>query len=215
MNRTWNSFLVSFINGVVLLLPITITIALIRFIVKQVNNILLNPLLGFFAPFAKGGQHVYVVKTLIFLAVIACIAFIGWCARILVVNRTFAFGERLLGKVPILGKIYTAVKQISSAFLGHGKTIFKQVVLIEYPRKGVYSIGFTTGTSKGEITQRIGERGVNVFVPTTPNPTSGVFLVVPREGIQFLRMSVEEGMKLIVSGGSISPPFDDGGEEEE
>ena len=109
-----------------------------------------------------------------------------------------------------MGKIYNAIKQISSAFIGQGKTIFKEVVLIEYPRKGINSIGFTTGPSKGEINSVLGKKGysgVNVFVPTTPNPTSGIFMVFPKEDVQFLEMSVEDGMKLVVSGGSVSPEY--------
>jgi len=106
-----------------------------------------------------------------------------------------------------MGKIYNAVKQISSAFLGQGKTIFKQVVLLEYPRKGLYSLGFTTGVTKGELKYVHQKNSVNVFIPTTPNPTSGMFIVVPKDEIRFLKMSVEDGMKLIVSGGAVSPEF--------
>ena len=132
---------------------------------------------------------------------------IGWTAKILVVNRFFSLGEKTLIKVPLVGRIYNAVKQISSAFLGHGKTIFKQVVLVEYPRKGIYSLGFTTGVSKGEIKDAMRRSCVNVFLPTTPNPTSGFFLVIPKEEIRFMKMSVEEGMKLVVSGGSVTPSY--------
>ena len=108
-------------------------------------------------------------------------------------------------KVPFMGKIYAASKQIFSAVIGQGKTIFKQVVLIEYPRKGLYSIGFTTGTAKGEVKEALDANGINVFIPTTPNPTSGMLIIMPRDNIKFLKMSVEEGMKMVVSGGSVSP----------
>ena len=128
-------------------------------------------------------------------------------AKILVINRTFSFGERVLLNVPIIGRVYKSVKQISSAFIGQGKTIFKQVVLVEYPRKGIYSLGFTTGVSKGEIKDAMGRSSINVFLPTTPNPTSGYFLVIPKDEIRFLKMSVEEGMKLVVSGGSVTPHY--------
>ncbi|MFH1552334.1 MAG: DUF502 domain-containing protein [Candidatus Omnitrophota bacterium] len=211
MKKVWNKFFVNFINGIVLLLPVVVTVALIRFLVVTLNNIVLEPLLRFFPPVGRV-QHVHIAKTLIFLIVIFAITFIGWGAKILFINRVFSLGERMLLKVPIMGRIYNAAKQIFSAFFGQGKTIFKQVVLVEYPRKGLYSIGFTTGTTKGEMREAIGQSGINIFVPTTPNPTSGVFLVVPKENIHFLKMSVEEGMKLVVSGGSVSPPFrsDDG-----
>jgi uncharacterized membrane protein len=204
MKKAWNSALVYFFNGIVLLLPIVVTAALIRFFVISLNNVVLEPLLKFFLPIA-GGMRVYAAKTLIFLIVILAVAAIGWGAKIIVINRLFSLGERLLLKVPVMGRVYNAAKQIFSAFFGQGKTVFKQVVMVEYPRKGVYSIGFSTGVSKGEISEVLGEEGVNVFVPTTPNPTSGVFLVVPRKDVHFLNMGIEDGMKLVVSGGSVSP----------
>ena len=209
LKKIWNKILVSFFNGVVLLLPITVTIALIRFLVLKVNSIILNPIMRSFKPIVGEALNAYVAKSLIFFLVIFAIAFIGWGAKILVINRVFSFGEKAFLRVPVLGRIYNAAKQIFSAFLGQGKTIFKQVVLIEYPRKGLYSIGFTTGTTKGEIKEALEGGTINVFVPTTPNPTSGVFLVVPRENIRFLKMSIEEGMKLIVSGGSVTPEVEE------
>ena len=162
--------------------------------------------MGFLAPKVAGPQRIYIAKALIFFVVLFAVALIGWGAKILVIKRTFLIGERLLLKVPFMGRIYNAAKQIFSAFLGQGKTIFKQVVLVEYPRKGLYCIGFTTGTVKGEIKESLGQSGINVFIPTTPNPTSGLFLIVPRENIHFLKMTVEDGMKLVISGGSVAPP---------
>jgi uncharacterized membrane protein len=211
MKKMWNSALMYFVNGVVLLLPVALTVGLVRFLVLALNNVILEPLLGLFAPVAAG-TRVYIAKTLIFLFVIAVVTAIGWGAKIIVINRLFSLGERLLLKVPVMGRIYNAAKQIFSAFFGQGKTIFKQVVMIEYPRKGIYSVGFTTGVSRGEIRKTMGDTSVNVFIPTTPNPTSGMFLVVPRSEVHFLRMSVEDGMKLVVSGGSVTPPMEDGGE---
>ena len=205
--KIWNSFLVSFANGMVILLPVAITVAIIRFIVMKLNDIVLDPLVKIFTPITLSAHRVYAAKTVVFLAAIVAVAIIGWGARVLVINRFFSLGERLLIQVPIMGRVYNAIKQISSAFLGQGKTIFKQVVLVEYPRKGIYSIGLTTGVSKGEIKESIGASGINVFLPTTPNPTSGFFLVIPKDEIKFLKMSVEDGMKLIVSGGSVSPPY--------
>ncbi|MFH1836993.1 MAG: DUF502 domain-containing protein [Candidatus Omnitrophota bacterium] len=197
--------IINFFNGVALLLPITVTTALIWFLVLKVNDVVFNPIMRLFEPIVGRALNAYVAKSLIFLIVVFTVALIGLGAKVLVVNRIFSFGEKLFLKVPIMGRIYNAFKQIFSAFIGHGKTIFKQVVLIEYPRKGLYSVGFTTGIAKGEIKESLGGSHINVFVPTTPNPTSGLFLIVPKEDIKFLKMSVEEGMKLIISGGSVSP----------
>jgi len=210
MKKTvWNKFFIGFFNGVVILMPIIITVILIKFLVIKVNDIVLEPFLRLISAGGADISRVYFAKGLILIGVVFFIAVIGWAARILFINRVFSWGERILIKVPIMGRIYNAVKQISSAFLGQGKTIFKQVVMVEYPRKGLYSLGFTTGTSKGELRTALGRSGINVFVPTTPNPTSGIFIVVPKEEVRFLKMSVEDGMKLVVSGGSFTPLYMD------
>jgi len=213
MKKTWNRLLVDFFNGVVILLPITVTVILVRFLVVQVNNIVLNPIMKCFAPIIMGFHRIYVVKTLIFLIVISLITMIGWGAKILVVKRFFAHGEKFFIKLPFLGRIYNAAKQVFSALLGQGTTAFKQVVMLEYPRKGIFSLGFLTSPTKGEIEKILANENINVFVPTTPNPTSGIFLIVPREEVHFLKMSVEEGMKLIVSGGAVSPSYISGDDE--
>jgi uncharacterized membrane protein len=210
MRKVLNKLLMYFFNGIVLLLPVAVTVALLRFLFLSLNNLVLDPLLGFFAPL-EGGLRVYMAKTIIFLAVVLVVSSIGWGARIIFINRIFSLGESILLRVPVMGRIYNAAKQIFTALFGQGKTIFKQVVLVEYPRKGLYSVGFTTGVTKGEI-REIVSGGVNVFVPTTPNPTSGIFIVVSKEDIHFLKMSVEDGMKLIISGGSVSPEYRPSGE---
>ncbi|MFA6636622.1 MAG: DUF502 domain-containing protein [Candidatus Omnitrophota bacterium] len=205
MGKIVNKVFVYFLNGIVLLLPIAVTVALVRFLVMSLNNLVLEPLLNLFAPLAVG-LRVYMAKSIIFLAVILAVSSIGWGARILFINRIFSLGEGILLKVPVMGRIYNAAKQIFTALFGHGRTIFKQVVLVEYPRKGIYSVGFATGVAKGEMNSNV-PGGINVFIPTTPNPTSGMFIVVPKEEICFLKMSVEDGMKLIISGGSVSPEY--------
>lgn len=205
MRRMRNSFLVNFFNGIVLLLPVAVTVMLIKFLVFKVNSIILNPLMFLFAPMVQGYLRVYIAKIFIFAIVIITVTFIGWGAKILVLNHIFSLGERLLVRVPIMGKIYSTAKQIFSAILGEGKTIFKQVVLVEYPRKGVYSLGFMTGIAKGELKSSIDGHEINIFIPTVPNPTSGVFLIVPKEELRFLKMSIEDGMKLVISGGAVSP----------
>lgn len=211
MKRILHNFFVDFFNGVVILLPVIVTVFLVKFLVLQVNNIVLNPILRCVTPIFSGFHRVYVAKALIFLIVILAITLIGLGAKILMLKRFFAQGEKLFIKVPILGRIYNAAKQVFSAILGQGKTAFKQVVMIEYPRKGIFSLGFFTGPTMGEISAILKMESINIFVPTTPNPTSGLFLVVPRKDVHFLKMTVEEGMKLIISGGAVSPPHETDG----
>ena len=96
---------------------------------------------------------------------------------------------------------------MSNAFLGQPRGIFERVALLEYPRKGIYSIGFVTSEAKEEVQHKTDKRIINIFVPTTPNPTSGVFLLVPEEELTYLDMTVEEGLKLVVSAGKVTPDY--------
>ncbi|MEW5703307.1 MAG: DUF502 domain-containing protein [Pseudomonadota bacterium] len=114
--------------------------------------------------------------------------------------------ERLLARMPVVRGIYGALKQIFEALLTHKSTAFRKVVLIEYPRRGMWALGFITGSTKGEVQNVTKERVINVFMPTTPNPTSGFLLFVPSEDVHELTMSVEDGIKMVVSGGIVTPP---------
>ncbi|MFN3076262.1 MAG: DUF502 domain-containing protein [Alphaproteobacteria bacterium] len=114
-------------------------------------------------------------------------------------------GERILARMPVIRSIYSATKQIFEAVLRQQSQAFREVVLVEYPRQGIWTIAFITGTATAEVRRAVGEEMVNIFVPTTPNPTSGFLLFVPRPTLIPLRMTVEEGIKLVVSGGIVTP----------
>jgi uncharacterized membrane protein len=117
------------------------------------------------------------------------------------------FGKSVLARMPVVRSIYGAVKQIFETVLAQQSTSFREVVLFEYPRRGIWALGFITGTTRGEPqTVAMGEEVVNVFMPTTPNPTSGFIFMLPRSEIHPLSMTVEEGLKMVVSGGIITPP---------
>jgi len=178
-----------FITGVAIIFPVAITIVIIRFLVIKVNSYILNPLVDILNlnPYL-GPYSIMIAKGFVFIAVMLIISLVGWAANIIFLRKTFRFGERIFVKIPMIGKIYSVTKEIGSAFLGRGKSFFKKVVLIEYPRKGIFSIGFLTGKD-------------------TPNPTSGFFLLVPKDEVKILDMTVEEGLKLVVSSGGIAPYF--------
>lgn len=142
---------------------------------------------------------------LVILIIISFIYLIGLFARYLFIRKTLGLVDSILYKIPIFNKIYMTMKQISNAFWGKKATIFKQVVLVQYPRKGLYTLGFLTLKAEGQIQAITHESVCNVFIPTTPNPTSGYLIMVPEEDIMYLDMSVEDGMKLIVSGGAVMP----------
>ena len=119
-------------------------------------------------------------------------------------------GERFLSRMPVVRSVYGTLKQIFETVLNQSSRSFREVVLVEYPRRGIGAIGFVTGPTQGEVQERTDEDLVNIFLPTTPNPTSGFLLFVPRKDLIHLDMTVEEGIKLVISGGIVTPksPFD-------
>ncbi len=134
------------------------------------------------------------------------LTFIGFLTAGFTGRMVMRGGERLLAQVPVVRSIYGALKQIFETVLAQQSNAFRQVVLIEYPRKEVWAIGFMTGATKGAVQATTGQEVVNVFLPTTPNPTSGFLLFEPTEKAQLLEMTVEEGLKMVVSGGIVTPP---------
>jgi len=121
------------------------------------------------------------------------------------INHLF---EGILNRLPVIRSLYGAIKQIMETVLANKSSAFRECVLIEYPRKGIWTLGFITGTSKGEVQDKTAEEVINVFVPTTPNPTSGFLLFVPAQDIIRLKMPIEDGLKLVVSGGIVTPTIE-------
>ncbi len=130
---------------------------------------------------------------------------IGWFATNFLGRLIIRISEYIVDRMPVVRTLYSAIKQIFETIMASQSTAFREVVMLEYPRRGVWSIGFITGTSEGQIQDFTESETMNVFVPTTPNPTSGYLLFVPRDELKFLDMSVEEGVKLVVSAGIITP----------
>ncbi len=206
----FRSIRTAFITGLLILLPLGVTAFTVGFVLDRIGN----PASELFFRFIDTnirelptiGISLQIVSLLI---VVSIITILGYFSRIFIGQLLFNFFERILGKVPLINLIYNTVKQIVDTFTQQQKAVFQEVVLIEYPRKGVYAIGFLTNRAKGEIQALTGEELVNVFVPTTPNPTSGFLLMLPKESVVSMRMSISDGMKLIISGGAVVPPYDD------
>ncbi len=198
-----------FLAGLVVILPGVLTIVILRFLIIKLNLfllVLLGPVTHFF-PVLKSSPYLEeAAKAGAFILVILFIILIGLAVKVIILKNFFYFFEKMFIKVPMVNKIYIALKQLSRAFLGDQLKIFGNVVLVEYPRKGLYSIGFAINKTSGEISKKMAnERLFNVFIPTTPNPTSGVFILVPEEQLTFLNITSEEALKLIVSFGKVFP----------
>lgn len=190
-------------------MPVAVTIVILQFLIVKINKLILDPVMKIYSPYLNETYLIYLTKGVVLVLFIFLVALVGLATKILVLRRVFSVGEKLFFKMPMIGKIYIAIKQISSAFLGKRRGIFKRVILLEYPRQGIYSLGFVTSKTKGEVQNKIQKEMVNVFVPTTPNPTSGVFLLVPKEEEIALDISVEDGLKLVISGGVVVPDYGD------
>ncbi len=184
----------NFIAGVVVLIPIGITLYLTLFIIKISSKVIpkeINP--NNYLPFDIPGVEI--------LIALVIITFIGWLSLSFLGKKFFELINNILKKIPILRTIYSAIGQMTESFT---KTDNKQksVVLLEYPRKGVWAVGFATKENEGLIKEKIKEDLINVFVPTTPNPTSGFLLLVPKKDLIFLDISFEQASKFIVSAGT-------------
>jgi uncharacterized membrane protein len=191
-----------FISGVLVSTPIIVTIYLVWWIITtidtKVKHILPREMqLSNYLPFEIPGVGIVVV----FMG----LTLIGALAKGFFGKYLLKIGEDIFSRMPVVRGIYGATKQISQAIFEQSSTSFKEVGMIEYPRKGLWSLCFITGATKGEVQKRTDNDVVNVFVPTTPNPTSGFLLFIPRKEIIIMDMTVEEGIKMVVSAGIVTP----------
>ncbi len=194
-----------FLSGILVTAPIALTLyiawAVITAIDDKVKNLIpAKYYLEKIIPFEIPGFGI-VIAFLIFTLIGTFAA--GFMGRLVV-----KFGEKLMERMPLIRGLHSTVKQIFQAVFERDKNSFREVVLLEYPRKGIWSLGFVTGVTKGHVQKETKEEVLNIFVPTTPNPTSGFLLFVPRSDIKTMDMSVEEGIKMVVSAGIITPKFE-------
>ena len=186
-----------FIAGIVVLIPIGITVYLTLFLISISSKILpkeINP--NHYLPYNIPGVEIIIS---IFL-----ITFIGWLSLSFIGKKLLDVFNNILKKIPILRTIYSAIGQMTETFTKTDKTK-KNVVLVEYPRKGSWAVGFATKENSGEISDKTKRKLINVFVPTTPNPTSGFLLMFPKEDVIYLDLTFEEASKFIVSAGTSNP----------
>ncbi len=187
----------NFIAGVVVLIPIGITIYLTLFIISISSKILpkeINP--NHYLPYDIPGVEIIITLILITL--------IGWLSLSFIGKRMLSLLNNILKRIPILRTIYSALGQMTETFTKTDNKK-KNVVLVEYPRKGSWAVGFATRENSGEISDKLKKNLINVFVPTTPNPTSGFLLMYPKEDVIYLDLTFEEASKFIVSAGTSNP----------
>ena len=203
----------SFLTGLAVTLPALLTLAAVKWLFGTISSF--TDTLLFFLKYChldskdiyengQSGSMFWYWSLLALVLAIILTSSVGVLARYYIGKRIIEWLDVAMMNVPFLNKIYGAIKQLNDAFSGN-KNSFKTVVLVEFPREGMYSVGFLTSEQRAEVQQKTKEKVVAVFIPTTPNPTSGFLVLVPEDKVTKLDMSVADGIKYIVSLGSIAP----------
>jgi uncharacterized membrane protein len=187
-----------FITGLAVIIPIGLTLYILVFLIGTMDNLLKivpiryqpEVLLGFRIP------GLGVIVTVIFICGLITKSYFGY--------KIVSSGEDLVDKIPFVRSIYQSIKQVSDSMFTDRLSSFKKVVLVEFPRKGIYTLGFVTGVPGPEIRSKVGQNGISVFLPTTPNPTSGYLVILPEDDLIQVEMSVEEALTYIISVGIVT-----------
>jgi uncharacterized membrane protein len=202
----------SFLAGLAILLPGVVTLAVAKWLFGTVSSF--TDTLLFFLPYFMSRKAIYqdgvsgpmfwYWSVLALLLAIAIVTVVGVLARSYFGKQLIAWADNLMLRVPMLNKIYGTIKQVDEAFTSGKKSSFKTVALVEYPREGIYSVGFITSEQAEEVEMKTGKKCICVFIPTTPIPTAGFLIIVPEEKVVKLDMSVADGFKYIISIGALA-----------
>jgi uncharacterized membrane protein len=194
----------SFFAGLLVVLPVAASVMILMSLFEWVTNFMVPPSL-------RDKMLTPVYRVAAFVLFVGLTTTVGWVTRLVIGKRMVNLSEGIIERIPVLNRTYAFMKEISRTFLSGRKTMFKRVVLVEFPHAGMHSLGFVTSESGGEAPSKLEGEVVTVFVPTTPNPTAGFLLMAPRGKTIPLEMSVGDGMKMVISGGSVVPPWPQAG----
>lgn len=199
----------SFLTGLVVIAPVGLTIWLVWAVAGWIDSVVLPLIPSTFRPEHYIGINLRGVGVIFFFFFTIII---GWIAKGLIGRSLIRFAESLVDRMPVVRSIYNGIKQISETVFAQGERSFEKACLVQYPRKGIWAIGFISVPAKGEISARAetGGRLMGVFIPTTPNPTSGFLLYFPEEDVIELDMTLEDAAKLVISAGLVYPNGRDG-----
>ncbi|CUJ87966.1 hypothetical protein RUE5091_00623 [Ruegeria denitrificans] len=194
----------SFLTGIVVIAPVWLTIWLIWSVVGWIDSAVLPLIPQQFQPQQYVGINPRGVGVIIFLAFTVLV---GWIAKGILGRSLISFAESVVERMPVIRSVYSGIKQISETVFAQTERSFEKACLIQYPRRGIWAIGFVSTTARGEVSERAETSGalLSVFVPTTPNPTSGFLLFFPEEDVILLDMSIEDAAKLVISAGLVYP----------
>jgi uncharacterized membrane protein len=192
-----------FITGLLITLPIALTYFILQFLFKNLDAlspVFTKVLINFGVPIPEG----YRIPALGLVITLLIVLTVGWFTTNFFGKRLIHLGENIVGKIPFVRRIYKGSKQVVQSIAHADTGAFRKVVLIEFPRRGMMAIGFVTGEARGEVQENTFEDVLNVFVPTMPNPTSGFLVFAPPEELTEIDMTIEDGVKYVVSGGIVT-----------
>ena len=202
----------NFLAGLIIVAPIGLTIWLIWTVIGWIDGFVLPLVPETFQPEKYIGINLRGVGVIIFLIFTI---FVGWIAKGLLGRSMLTMAERLVDRMPVVRSIYNGIKQIAETVFAQTETNFERACLVQYPKEDIWAIGFVSTRAKGELQSRLNEKGyadvISVFLPTTPNPTSGFLLYVPESDVIYLDMKIEDAAKLIISAGLVYPNGKEGG----
>ena len=200
MSEFWKSARNSFFAGLVVVVPVAASVAILFGVFNWITDFLLPPSL-------REQEHTFLYRVAALSVSVGLVTVVGWVTRLVIGRRLVTFFEAVIARVPLLNKIYAFMKEVSQTLLAGQKTMFDRVVLVEYPRPGAYTIAFATADAHGEAQVRTSSDLVSIILPTPPNPTTGYLALFPREQVVPLEMSVSDAMKMSFSGGAVVPPY--------
>lgn len=195
----------SFVTGLVVLLPLGVTFIVIKFLLEKIGQPASTLFFGAWSNLLDKQWIEILASVISIFIVIAIITAFGWLSKFFLGKSLLKFTENLIQNIPFINTIYNTVKQIVDTLGKNKQAVFQKAVLVHFPNETMYSIGFLTNRSVGETQEKTKETVCNVFVPTTPNPTSGFLIMVPEDKLVVLDMSVGDAIKLIISGGAVTP----------
>lgn len=195
----------SFITGLLLLMPLGVTFIVVKFLLEKIGQPASALFFGPWCHFLEQRWVEWIASVLSMVIVVILITIFGWLSKFFLGKSFLKFMESLIRNIPFINTIYNSVKQIVDTLGKNKQAVFQKAVLVQFPSQGLYSIGFLTSKTRGEAQEKTKEEVCNVFVPTTPNPTSGFLIMVPKTKLIVLDMTVGDAIKLIISGGAVTP----------
>lgn len=195
-----------FISGLLVLAPLFLTVIFLSYLIRLSDQLIVNPIFNLL-PVSQVDRLWLELVTKICIAAVAVLllCLIGFLTQKFLFRRVLETGDALLKNIPVFNKIYGSIRDIAEAFFGDKTGVFKRAVFVEYPRKGIWALGFVTQERPWALGEKVGKEIVSIFVPSPPNPATGMFVFVPKEDLVDAGVSVEEGIKMVLSGGAAVP----------